>query len=112
MSPPCTGCGQCRPRHARGLCLTCYGRARRAGTLPARVTTDPAALTAQPVPVADPAAVERLLAGQPVHPRRADRAEAARRLTRCGVSAALIAERLRCTERTVTRYRAALRAAS
>ena len=53
----------------------------------------------------DEVAVQRALHGDPVHLRPAERAEAVRRLTAAGHSAADIAERLRTTTRTVVRHR-------
>jgi DNA-binding CsgD family transcriptional regulator len=66
------------------------------------VTTNNTSTTPE---VADAAAVERLLAGQPVHARAADRAQAVAYLTRRQLSAAEIARRIGCTKRTVERHR-------
>lgn len=49
--------------------------------------------------------VDRLVAGIPVRSNRAERIEAAAIMTRRGMSAAEIAEQMRCSDRSVVRYR-------
>jgi hypothetical protein len=67
----------------------------------------------RPVPVhrprePDPVAVERLCSGdRPARVTRGELAAAAARLTRWGLSAAQVAARLHCTQRSAQRYRAA-----
>lgn len=101
----CAACGRTRPRHARGYCAACYIRWWRTHG-PIR---DP--LPRLP-PVIDDLVVEHLTAGQPTPGATpAERRAAAVILTRRGLSAAVIADRLRCTPRTVIRYRARERAA-
>jgi DNA-directed RNA polymerase specialized sigma24 family protein len=53
----------------------------------------------------DEVAVLRAMYGDPVRLRPSERAEATRRLTAAGLSAAQIAERLGCTKRSVVRQR-------
>lgn len=53
----------------------------------------------------DTAAVERLLAGDKIPARPGELAEAVAYLTRSGRSARVIAERIGCSHRTVTRHR-------
>lgn len=60
--------------------------------------------TADPL---DEIAIERAMAGDDVHLTPRERAEAARRLTGRGLSAAEVADRLRTTKRSVVRYRSA-----
>lgn len=89
-------------RHvARGCCNTCYTRLRRHGD-------------AAPVePYVDDIAVERAISGDApdsLTPR--ERLVAVDALTRYGLSARLIAERVGCTPRTVTRHRTRARIAA
>ncbi len=58
-------------------------------------------------PVLDQVAVERAMTGERLHLTNAERRDAVARLTRCGLSARLIAELLHTTSGTVTRLRAA-----
>lgn len=93
-------CLQCGAEYyARGLCHSCYNRAYKTGALP----------PARDEP--DDAAVWRLVECQPVYAERVDRIEAVQELTRRGYSAREIAARLRCTPRTVQRYRNAVHGA-
>lgn len=62
-------------------------------------------------PMFDDIAIERAMRGSEVHLRPAERAEAVRRLTDKGFSAAEIADRLRVTTRSVVRIRAEVHAA-
>jgi len=57
----------------------------------------------------DPAAVDRLIHGEPINSTGAERAEATRILTEAGYSADFIAAQLKVAERSVCRYRAAIR---
>lgn len=60
-------------------------------------------------PLVDEIAVERAMRDQPVRLTTPERRVAAERLTAVGLSAAQIAARLRVTQRTIVRYRAAAR---
>lgn len=102
-------CSRCpRPHMARGLCSACYARARYDGTLPPRLRDNYPRFALD----VDEAAVLRLLAGQQIDATLGEWAEAVRRLTARGHSAAYIGRRLRCSQRTVTRYRAKLQLAA
>jgi DNA-binding CsgD family transcriptional regulator len=56
----------------------------------------------------DEMAVERLVIGQPVNATPAERRQAVAYLTRRKLSAAEIARRIGCTQRTVVRHRSRL----
>lgn len=53
----------------------------------------------------DPVAVERAVAGQRVRLTRLERRAAAQALSRRGLSARVVAERVGCSSRTVQRHR-------
>jgi hypothetical protein len=69
-------------------------------------TYNPAGTSRAPKSV-DDVAIERAMAGDRVHLRPVERAEAVRRMTASGLSAAEIAVRLGVSDRTVDRWRAA-----
>jgi DNA-binding NarL/FixJ family response regulator len=99
---PCPSCGRLRVLRCSGrweqerarerLCMGCAGTARRE--------------------FVDEMAVERLLSGSPVRANAVERRIAVVYLTRHGLSARQVAERLRVTQRTVVRLRARARAAA
>jgi len=62
-------------------------------------------------PAFDEIAVQRAMRGSEVHLRPVERAEVVRRLTDLRLSTVEIAERLRVTERSVTRHRSAMNSA-
>lgn len=80
----------------RGLCAPCYDRAYSS--------------TAQRRGI-DPVVIDRLLRGDPVRSYPRERRLAVAELTRRGLTATQIADRLRCTPRAVVRHRARVRAA-
>lgn len=67
-----------------------------------------AALTRERNACLDEMAVVRLIQGSPVASTKAERIEAVRTMTARGLSAAVIAQRLHTTRRSVWRYRAEL----
>jgi DNA-directed RNA polymerase specialized sigma24 family protein len=104
----CRGCGRVRTlrawwphevqRFARRRCRAC--------TL--KPTTPPQVGAGEP----DEMAVERLVSGSPVQSYPADRKAAVEYLTARGLTARQIADRLRVSDRTVTRWRRSLREAA
>lgn len=91
-----------RPRYARRLCQPCYDREYKRACSRARG----APLRPLRLGAADPVVVDRLTAGdRPARWTVQEMTLAVRRLTALGYPNRLIADRLRCTTRTVTRHR-------
>jgi methionyl-tRNA synthetase len=99
----CDSCGrEYKPanRHQRFCSRECAGTIRRAEPCGVTYLSD-----------YDWAAVERLLNGAPVRSTPADRYRAAVKLFGYGLSNAMVARRIGCTQRTAERYRARWNAA-
>jgi hypothetical protein len=102
-------CHPDRPYYARGSCQRCYWRERKRAAS-RRQGASPRPLRKGGV---DPLAVDRLIAGD--RPERwtvAEMTAAVGLLTAYRYPRRLIADRLRCTRRTVTRHRRLLAAES
>lgn len=91
--------------HARGRCKSCYDqlvRSRQKGTLKHGYRTGPL----------DEVVVDRVMSGDRLRMNQAEFDEVVRRFTRQGWSARMIASQLGCTDRSITRHRARIRAAA
>jgi DNA-binding CsgD family transcriptional regulator len=108
---PCTRCARSRRIQGRGLCSACYDWHRNRGSLDLYPVTGPEALLIRGNRGLDEIAVERALAGDKLALTIEERRLVVDVLTRKGVTARAIAERLGITTRSVVRHRATLRGA-
>jgi hypothetical protein len=99
----CATCGHTRPHAARGDCNACYKRWLRRNPSPHRIPPDRLTIDEQAVTLA-------VTGERPVTLNMLERRAAYRQLQPRGLSAAQIAARIGCHQRTVVRYRAAERA--